>query len=115
MLEKFVPAWFNVNPHLALIYGQTIDSHHRKTYEEQKVILKAHDGNLSLRVVNRKKDHKSGKKPCVIIMHGMSSDSDNAYMVEAAGACTQAGYDVILFNHYGVPGEKNLRLVNFTE
>ena len=77
--------------------------------------MKANDGDISLRVVNRKKAHKSGKRPCVIIMHGMCANSDNAYMVEATGACTKAGYDVIMFNHYGVPGEKNLRLVNFTE
>ena len=48
-------------------------------------------------------------------MHGMCSDSDDAYMVESAGALHKAGYDVVLFNHYGVPGEKNLRLIDFGE
>ena len=60
LVESYKPAWFYVNPHLGLVYGFLMDSVYRGKYQEEKVRLEAEDGDLSLRVIKRLKDHKSG-------------------------------------------------------
>ena len=50
-----------------------------------------------------------------MLLHGVTGNSNDQYMIEVAGAASRAGYNVIIACHYAPRGEKNLRLNNFTK
>ena len=80
-------------------------------------MLDEHEGRFIIDIVPKKTEHacpsKEGHERCIVLLHGVTGDSSYEYMVEMAGACSRAGYNVIICCHYAPSGEKDLRLMNF--
>lgn len=87
---------------------------HAPKIDLKTVHLDAPDGHISLRVAEAK-NPKAGKPSVVVLMHGVEGHCGLPYMIDTAHSLVEAGHNVIMFNHYNVPNEKNLRLLNFTK
>lgn len=51
----------------------------------------------------------------VLILHGVTGKSEDDYVLEMVGKASERGYNCVVMNHYAPPGEKDLRLMDFTQ
>ena len=122
ILDAYKPAWFNFNPNFAIIYGQTVKSMYASdtgvhAHDETVALENKDEGRFILHLVHKKNEHAfpspDGHERCIVLMHGVTGNSCDAYIQELAGACIRAGYHVIIPCHYAPRNEKDLRLMNF--
>ena len=56
---------------------------------------------------------KPGKPTVIVLLHGVEGNAGLPYIQDTAASLVEAGHHVIMLNHFHMPGEKNLRVMNF--
>lgn len=89
-------------------------SNHERVYLENE-----DEGKFIIDLVNKKRNHpfpsSDKKERVVILLHGVTGNSEDPYMIELSNQLSMNGYNVIILCHYAPEGEKNLRCMNFAK
>jgi predicted alpha/beta-fold hydrolase len=69
-----------------------------------------HEGKIALDVVQKKANRNYKREKVLVLLHGVTGNSLDPYMIDVAGVCAESGINTVIYNHFAPPGEYGLRM-----